>query len=66
MIEGVDVRDATHVKVDGKWQRIRSKYGIDTEGRLQKPSRGGFGVITENGVNVSMWAAQSYGKDDTE
>jgi hypothetical protein len=55
-----DVREATHVKVNGQWEKIASKYGIDAEGHLAKPSCGGFGVITESGVQVSMWEAEAY------
>ena len=56
----VDVRRATHVKVNGRLEKISSTWGIDSEGRLAKPSEGGFGVITEKGKHVSMWQAQSY------
>jgi hypothetical protein len=54
-----DVRDATHVKVKGELKVIKSKWGID-KGVLAPPSKGGFGVITEDGVVVDMWTAEEY------
>ena len=64
MRRGVDVREATHVKVDGRIEKIVSKWGINDKGHLAKPSAGGFGVVTESGRRVSMWEAQSYLKED--
>lgn len=61
---GVDVREATHVKVDGQVERIESKWGIKPEGGYAKPSEGGFGVVTESGREVGMWEAQSYFKEE--
>jgi hypothetical protein len=58
-MEKCDVRDATHVKVRGDMKRIRSKWGID-KGVLAPPSKGGFGVITEEGEVVDMWTAEEY------
>lgn len=63
-MKNTDVREATHVKVNGRIERIVSKFGINSQGHLAKPSEGGFGVITENGKTVSMWEAQSYFKED--
>lgn len=60
MKNGVDVTEATHVKVGGRLEKIVSKWGINRDGRLAKPSEGGFGVVTESGRRVSMWEAQSY------
>lgn len=57
----VEVRDATHVKVEGKIERIVSKWGIDGRGRL---SEQGFGVVTESGRHVDMWKAQSYFREE--
>lgn len=54
-----DISVGDYVKVGGKFEKIVSMYGI-IEGRLAKPSEGGFGVITESGQTVSMWEAQSY------
>ena len=59
-----DVREATHVKVNGRYEKIITKIGIDSGGSLASPSRGGFSVVTESGRNVSMWEAQRYGKDE--
>lgn len=57
----VDVRDATHVVLMcGCVHRIVSKWGIAEDGRLAKPSAGGFGVVTEQGQRVSMWEAGAY------
>lgn len=57
----IDVREATHVKgPDGRWEKIASKWGIDSDGRLAKPSEGGFGVVTESGKSISMWEAAAY------
>ena len=64
MKNGVDVREATHVKVNGQIEKIVSKSGIDHEGRLAPPSKGGFSVTTESGKTVSMWNAQSYLKEE--
>lgn len=64
MKTGVNVTEATHVKVNGSYEKIASKQGIDSEGRLAKPSEGGFSVTTESGKTVSMWRAESYGKEE--
>lgn len=56
----VGVDKATHVKVNGKIEKIASKRGIDSNGRLAKPSEGGFWVVTESGRRISMWEAQAY------
>jgi hypothetical protein len=57
----VDIREATHVKtVRGHVARIVSKWGIDAEGHLAKPSEGGFGCITEDGERVPMMEANAY------
>ena len=64
MKNGVDVREATHVKVGGRIEKIVSKSGIDRDGRLAPPSQGGFSVTTESGQTVSMWNAQSYLKEE--
>jgi hypothetical protein len=59
-----NVRDATHVQVDGKIKKILYKYGIEEgTGVLLKPSEGGFGVITEDNEVVDMWKANCYYKD---
>jgi len=60
-----DVREATHVVLrDGSKMKIVSKWGIDSEGRLAKPSEGGFGCVTESGERISMWRAWGYTKED--
>lgn len=58
-----DIREATHVKVRGRYEKIVTKHGVHKDGRLAKPSEGGFWVTTETGENVSMWSAQRYGKE---
>lgn len=60
-MQDCDVREATHVKVNGRYEKIVSKYGIDSNGHLAK---GGFSITTENGRSVSMWEAQRYGKSE--
>lgn len=60
-LSSVDVRSATHVKdKQGRIERIASTWGIDAEGRLDKASKGGFGVVTESGACISMWDACRY------
>jgi hypothetical protein len=55
------IHEATHVvSKDGEMHRIASKWGISPEGRLAKPSEGGFGCITERGERIDMWQAQTY------
>lgn len=53
------VNDATHVKVNGQYERIVSKQGVHDGGRVDRS----FSVTTESGRNVSMWEAQRYGKE---
>jgi hypothetical protein len=56
-----DVREATHVITrDGVVHKIASKWGIDAEGHLAKPSEGGFGCLCEDGTIVPMWRAWGY------
>ena len=43
--------------------RIIAKWGISEDGRLAKPSEGGFGCITEEAILVDMWHALAYYKD---
>ncbi|MEE9238028.1 MAG: hypothetical protein V3U58_00540 [Thermodesulfobacteriota bacterium] len=64
LTEGVDVREATHVKVGGSVEKIVSTWGIKDTGGFAKPSGGGFGVVTESGRRVSMWEAQLYLKEE--
>lgn len=59
----VDVQEATHVKVEGRIEKIASKWGIGENGHLAKPSDGGFGVITVDGERVDMFDAQLYLSD---
>lgn len=62
-MKSCDVREATHVKVGGRIEKINTKWGIDGDGHLAKPSEGGFGVTTESGKRVGMWEVQSYFKE---
>ena len=64
--EGVDVREATHVKVGGEREKIATKNGIGPNGELAKPSEGGFSVTTEDGREVGMWDAESYAVDEPD
>jgi hypothetical protein len=56
------VTDATHVKVNGRYEKIVAKHGVRADGSLAKPSEGGISVTTESGQTVSMFRAQRYGK----
>lgn len=60
--EGVDFREASWVRVSGHWYRISSKWGINQDGSLAKPSEGGFGCTTDIGERVPMMKAELYGK----
>jgi len=62
--ESVSVIDATHVKVGNRIKKIRSKWGIYS-GIVAKPSEGGYGVVTEDGVPITMWEADSFLKIDS-
>ncbi len=64
-MKSCDVREATHVKVGGQYERIVSKQGVRSDGSLARPSEGGFSVTTESGQTVSMWQAKAYGKTDS-
>jgi hypothetical protein len=50
--------------LDGEFKEIASIYGMDENGHLEPPSRGGFGVITTDGSNITMWDARGYFKKD--
>ncbi|MBI5045326.1 MAG: hypothetical protein HZC02_05380 [Candidatus Levybacteria bacterium] len=57
--------DVTEVEAEGgQILKISSKWGIGSDGRLAKPSEGGFGVVTENGRRIGMWDAQRYFKEE--
>lgn len=62
-----EIREATHV-VDraGVEHRIASKWGIDDQGHLAKPSQGGFGCVTESGERISMYDANQYLREEPE
>lgn len=61
---GVSVNEATHVKTGpGQYEKIASKWGVEENGRLAKPSEGGFGVVTESGKRINMWQARAYAKE---
>lgn len=64
-MQNTDVREATHVMLaDGRIVKIASKWGVGSDGRLAKPSEGGFGVVTESGQRVDMWSARAYFKEE--
>lgn len=60
----VGVQEATHVQVNGRIYKISSKWGVRADGRLAKPSEGGFGVVTEDGLHISMWHVERYFKEE--
>lgn len=59
-----DVHEATHVKINGHYEKIVAKHGVYPNKQLARPSEGGFSVTTEGGKTVSMWHAQRYGKEE--
>ena len=59
-LENTAVRNATHVKANGRIMEIESKWGIKAEGGYAKPSEGGFGVVTKDGTRVGMMEVSSY------
>lgn len=60
LMQPCDICEATHVKtLDGQVRRIREKWGVNGR-QLEPPSKGGFGVITEDGERITMWQAQAY------
>lgn len=59
-----DVSEATHVKVGGRLKKIASTWGISESGRVASPKAGGFGVITEDGEEVSMYEARAYFREE--
>ena len=59
-----NVTEATHVKIFGVIRRIVEKWGISPHGHLAKPSEGGFGVVTEDGLCVGMWQVEAYYKEE--
>lgn len=63
-MKSTNIRDATHIKVQGVYKKIVEKWGVSPEGRLAKPSEGGFGVVTEDGERIDMWHAEAYGVED--
>lgn len=61
-LEACDVCNATHVKTEsGEIKRIRSKWGVNGQ-TLEPPSKGGFGVVTDDGDHITMWKALAYYK----
>jgi len=58
------MKPGDYVKVNGRLEKISSVYGVDSNGHLNKPSEGGFGVKTESGKTVTMWEAEGYVKAD--
>lgn len=60
-----EVGPGDYVKVgDNYYEKIESISGVGSDGRLNKPSEGGFSVTTESGRTVSMWSARSYHKKE--
>ncbi len=53
-----------YVKYNNELHEIASIYGVNKDGTLAKPSQGGFGVITVDQLNITMWEAQSYHKSE--
>lgn len=65
MWEKCHVREAAYVQdLSGLVERIVEKWGIDAEGHLAPPSKGGFGVITETGRRIDMWHVKAYFREE--
>jgi hypothetical protein len=64
MKTGVTVNEATHVKIDGEFVKIKSKWGVGPNGQVARMKEGGFGVVTEDGRRIDMWSAQLYGREE--
>lgn len=63
-MQNADVGEATHVKLpDGRVEKIISKWGVNPDGSLAKPSQGGFGVVTESNQRVEGFGALAYFKE---
>jgi hypothetical protein len=62
-LKAADVRNASHVTVDGSIERVISRWGVDERGHLAPPSQGGFGVVTISGRRVGMFEASAYWSD---
>jgi hypothetical protein len=54
-MEKCDIREATHVKVKNKIYKIKSKWGINEDGTLNPPSKGGFGIITDDDTKIGLY-----------
>lgn len=60
-----DMEPGDFVKVGSNdFAEISSISGVSSNGRLAKPSEGGFSVITKEGRRASMWEARAYCKKD--
>lgn len=60
-----DMESGDFVKGEGqRYYEIDRTYGVSSDGRLAKPSEGGFGVVTKGGRNISMWNAHGYCKKE--
>jgi hypothetical protein len=60
MIENVSIIHATHVRVGGRIEKIKSAWGISPEGRLATLSEGGLGVETESGECLEALKVTSF------
>jgi hypothetical protein len=59
------MRPGDYVKIGpNRYVEIAGTYGVAPDGRLAKPSEGGFGVIAAGGKIVGMWDARAYCKRD--
>jgi len=58
-----DMKPGDYVKDSGgNLREIASVHGVDPNGRLAKPSEGGFYVKTKDGSTIGMYDARSYHK----
>lgn len=61
-----EMRPGDFVKYQGRREKIASIWGVNADGTLEPPSRGGFGVVTESGIRVGMFEAESYHKNEEQ
>lgn len=62
-LEQTDIYQAEYVLTqDNGLKEIKFKWGVGPGRALAPPSKGGFGVVCENGQTVTMWQAKLYFK----
>ena len=60
-----ELKPGDFVKVPGgAYKEIKEIHGVSPDGRLAKPSEGGFSVTTVEGHRVGMFEALAYAKKE--